>query len=243
MAGSKISQLVQLALGSIDSAADRIPILDNSGLVNNYATPSDIVNKALRDGISQVWNDAGTTFTAWLLSITDTASNAASKLIDLKVGGASVASIDKSGKYRCGPLSAGNMELDANLLAFNWLSTQRTRYEMNVISAYSPWRIRWSDNASGPPTSNISIELGRDATGTIYQRSGTTPQAYNLYNTYTDASNYERLEISWSSNVCRIRPTAAGTGSTRVVHLSGLPTSNPGPGILWNNAGTPAIGT
>lgn len=36
-----------------------------------------------------------------------------------------------------------------------------------------------------------------------------------------------------------------GTGSVANgnVIISKLPTSNPGPGILWNNGGTPAIGT
>ena len=38
---------------------------------------------------------------------------------------------------------------------------------------------------------------------------------------------------------------SGGTGSVANgnVIISKLPTSNPGPGILWNNAGTPAIGT
>lgn len=38
---------------------------------------------------------------------------------------------------------------------------------------------------------------------------------------------------------------SGGTGSVAngVVIISRLPTSNPGPGILWNNDGTPAIGT
>ncbi|RPI07237.1 MAG: hypothetical protein EHM64_00115 [Ignavibacteriae bacterium] len=34
-----------------------------------------------------------------------------------------------------------------------------------------------------------------------------------------------------------------GTIANGVVIISRLPTSNPGPGILWNNDGTPAIGT
>lgn len=36
-----------------------------------------------------------------------------------------------------------------------------------------------------------------------------------------------------------------GTGSVANgnVIISKLPTSNPGPGILWNDGGTPAIGT
>lgn len=34
-----------------------------------------------------------------------------------------------------------------------------------------------------------------------------------------------------------------GSGTVGLVRISSLPTTNPGPGILWNNAGTPAIGT
>jgi hypothetical protein len=42
----------------------------------------------------------------------------------------------------------------------------------------------------------------------------TSARALNLYNTFTDASNYERLRIDWSSNVATIRTEGAGTGFT-----------------------------
>jgi hypothetical protein len=74
-------------------------------------------------------------------------------------------------------------------------------------------------------------------------RRSTNAQAFNIYNTYTSASHYERGFMRWSGNALQIGVEAAGGGSTRVVHISNLPTSNPGAGILWNNAGTPAIGT
>lgn len=44
------------------------------------------------------WNNAGVTFTGVNIDVTDTASAATSKLLDLKVGGSSVASVDKTGK-------------------------------------------------------------------------------------------------------------------------------------------------
>jgi hypothetical protein len=47
--------------------------------------------------ITQTWNDAGVTFTAIDLSITSTASAAASLLLNLRVGGASVLSVTKTG--------------------------------------------------------------------------------------------------------------------------------------------------
>ena len=81
--------------------------------------------------------------------------------------------------------------------------------------------------------------------GAVAQRNGANAQSYRLYGTYTDSSNYRRLALaSTTAGVFSIKPEGAGTGASgNVLHISGLPTSNPGPGILWNNAGTPAIGT
>jgi hypothetical protein len=60
---------------------------------------------------------------------------------------------------------------------------------------------------------------------------------------WTDASNGEWLEFGWSGNVASIAPKANGTGTARVLHISGLPTSNPGAGILWNDSGSVVVGT
>jgi len=46
---------------------------------------------------TQTWNDGAEVFTGYKLNVTDTASAAASKLLDLQVGGASKASISKGG--------------------------------------------------------------------------------------------------------------------------------------------------
>ena len=87
--------------------------------------------------------------------------------------------------------------------------------------------------------------LARDAAATLALRNGTAAQTLRTYGTYTDASNYRRVALSMTTaGVATLLPEGAGTGSSgNVIHISGLPTSNPGPGILWNNAGTPAIGT
>jgi hypothetical protein len=84
-----------------------------------------------------------------------------------------------------------------------------------------------------------------DAANTLALRNGTNGQEQRTYGTFTDASNYRRVAAGMSTaGVGFIRPEGAGTGASgNVIHISGLPTSNPGPGILWNNAGTPAIGT
>lgn len=61
--------------------------------------------------------------------------------------------------------------------------------------------------------------LGQDVIGfnanTVFQRNGTNPQAHTLYNTYTDASNYERGFFRWVGNVLQVGTENAGTGQTR----------------------------
>ena len=57
------------------------------------------------------------------------------------------------------------------------------------------------------------IILTRDAAGTLAQRNGTNAQTFNLYGTYTDASNYERASATWVSSEFQITTSGAGTGA------------------------------
>lgn len=61
------------------------------------------------------------------------------------------------------------------------------------------------------------VRLYRDAANTLALRNSTNAQTVNIYNTYTDASNYERGEIEWVSNNFVIGTAAAGTGSGRTM--------------------------
>ena len=68
---------------------------------------------------------------------------------------------------------------------------------------------------------NADTFLQRDAANTIAQRNSTTAQRLKVYNTYTDASNGEWIDIDWitSANKVRIGSNKNGTGSTRVVEF------------------------
>lgn len=68
-----------------------------------------------------------------------------------------------------------------------------------------------SDTATFGPVSGPS--------GTFEVRDGTNAQTLCVYNTYTNATNYERGCLSWSSNVWFLRTQAAGTGTARGVRL------------------------
>ena len=183
------------------------------------------------------WNAGATVFTGIKLNVTDTASAAGSMLMDLQVGGVSRLIATKGGRIK--PVDYGAAD-DGDMLFYR--GTSVSARIGTVISTFSQAvGIGLGTGSAGSPI----IRLEADAANTLAQRNGTNAQTVNLYGTYTDVSNYRRLTKTMSTaGVAVIKPEGAGTGASgNVLHISGLPISNPGPGILWNNAGTPAIGT
>lgn len=79
-----------------------------------------------------------------------------------------------------------------------------------LLTLGSTGALAW-DNGSG----TADTMLRRQGANIIAQRNGTTAQEWQLYHTYTDASNYERVRILWSSNRAYIITGAAGTGTNR----------------------------
>lgn len=192
-------------------------------------TPETLTGSAATSSLSiaQTWNTTGTP-TAIDLNVTDTASNASSLLMNLRVGGVSRFRVAKSG------------QVDAvDIFGSGQVGVTNARLWANGVTTTGYFGINPS-NVLAPDTI-----LARDAANTLAQRNGVNAQEKRVYGTYTDASNHRRVAMGMSaSGVGFIRPEGAGTGATgNVLHISGLPTSNPGPGILWNNAGIVAIGT
>ncbi len=73
---------------------------------------------------------------------------------------------------------------------------------------------------SGSGVTSFDTAIFRDAAGTLAQRNGVNAQAFRIYNTFTDASNYERGGIFWQSNVFTIdSQQVAGTGTQRALHV------------------------
>lgn len=74
---------------------------------------------------------------------------------------------------------------------------------------------------SSSPSTGIFNNAGKltlaAATNYAEQRNGVNPQSYRVYNTYTDASNYECALFDWATtaNQLTISTAAAGTGSNR----------------------------
>lgn len=66
----------------------------------------------------------------------------------------------------------------------------------------------------------ISASVVVEANNVLAMRNGVNAQTLRLYNTYTDASNYERAHLAWSGNVFIIdSQLIAGTGLSRALHL------------------------
>ena len=77
--------------------------------------------------------------------------------------------------------------------------------------------IGWSSTST--PSAAADVSLFRDAAGTLALRNGTNPQSLRVYNTYTDASNYERGFAKWNTNVFEVGTESLGTGTARSLRL------------------------
>lgn len=103
---------------------------------------------------SQTWNDAAVTFTGWKLNITDTASAAASLLIDLQKGGVSQFKVTKSGELTVtGQLIAGTHVQIGSSSALYWGS--RTN-----LLAPADGQLKVTNNAG---TSHFTVTIGSGA--------------------------------------------------------------------------------
>ena len=170
------------------------------------------------------WNDASTVFTGLKLNVTDGAGGSPvgdsdSNLLDLQSGGTSKAKIDASGDYYGALYSFFG---ETNRVSIRYGGTRLLTIDQTGSSpgarVGSNSAFAWSSlaNSEGAP----DLFLRRDAAGIFAQRNGTNAQTYRLYNTYTDASNYERLSFNWDTNVFKIKSEAAGTGTVRGIELS-----------------------
>lgn len=63
-------------------------------------------------------------------------------------------------------------------------------------------------------TLGTTAKLVEDAANVLALRNGTTAQTLAIYNTYTDSTHYERLDLYWTANLAIITPTKGSAGGT-----------------------------
>lgn len=161
----------------------------NEGVIASTGYSLTGANAQSMVDLAGTWNTSGTP-TALKLNITNTASNAASLLADLQAGGTSMFKVRVDGRTTINGMVISNVQ------GF-WAAADAAAFMLGA--AQDLWLVR--DGAA-----NI-----------LAQRNGANAQTFRVYNTYTDASNYERGVFNWSttSNVLTIGTSKAGTGSTR----------------------------
>jgi hypothetical protein len=166
------------------------------------------------DNLTFQWNNVATTFTGIRYDVQDTASAAGSLLMDLRTSNTSRFSVAKNGAASVHSVAVSNI---------------------NGIDGPAEWRLRVSGNIAATLFSNTmslpsagklawnggspDLELARDEANILAQRRGTNAQTFRIYNTFTDASNYERGKIEWASNVLRIGTEKLGSGTARALEF------------------------
>lgn len=175
--------------------------------------------------LAGTWNTSGTP-TAIKLNITDTASNANSLLLDLQTGGTSRFRVTKAGAVAYDGLGDINFFIQNGttlLRSANSASSLHAAGGMSASSAFTAQIDTGGSTGHFRATSGNAVttyfQLFGEAADTLAQRRTTNAQTFRIYNTFTDASNYERGKIEWASNVLRIGTEKAGTGTARALEF------------------------
>lgn len=101
----------------------------------------------------------------------------------------------------------------------------------SIFRMASTLQLQWS-SGSAVSTAGDTILQRDGAANTLALRNSTNPQTFNIYNTYTDASNYEKASLYWSGNSFIIQQLSAGSGSSRPISI------RPGAGTFFDLAGS-----
>jgi hypothetical protein len=240
----------------------------NSGTFNNarinFASPPAIGNTTPNTGafttlsanngaltasapvlnLSQTWNNAAVTFTGILATFTNTASNAASRLIDLRVGADSFFSVNRSGTITGVVASGGTLLTSSGSGAFDINASGGARIRF-APSGVGGRMLLWSGTGKyqffpSAATANTSLGLFVSTEGTnnvMALENATNPQTFRIYNTYTSATNFERLNVRWASNELIIDAEAGSAGGT----LRGIKLGSAATSLLGFFGATPVV--
>ena len=107
-------------------------------------------------------------------------------------------------------------------------ATTFTAIKMNVTdTASAAGSLLFDVQVGGVSQFRVSKAGGVTGLSNVLEvRNGTTAQTLRVYNTYTDASNYERTGFVWSGNTLQILTERAGTGTSRDVQIGTQGTSS-----------------
>ena len=177
--------------------------------------------------LATTWNTVGTP-TGIKLNVIDTASDLSSLLLDCQTGGTSRFRVNKTGGVFSqnsadsgGLFSAGSngfrvIQFGGTFYGSNGLAAVRTT---SILALRDTGGFCWVDASENPATGTIELGLFKDAPGILAQRNTTNAQMFRVYNTYTDASNYERVSIGYSAGAFQILSDALGSGFPKQLQI------------------------
>lgn len=213
--------VLSLAIGSVANAAALAATQTLSG-----ANAQSILN------LAATWNTSGTP-TALKVNVTDTASNAASLLLDLQTGGTSRFKVAKNGALTLGGSatnttfftlsSGGGASPEEFILKDN--STAQKFVISHTGSDYTFSGQNAGDNGFRVKGASCKLVLNTDGSNiielepgsnSIEHRNGANAQTYNQYFSYTDASNYTRMAFKTATGIHTIETESAGTGEANI---------------------------
>jgi hypothetical protein len=165
--------------------------------------------------LAQTWNASGTTFTGLRFTVAETAAAIGSRYFSIDSGGTSIFSLQTRGSNN-----------GSELISISGPSRGLVFGPHGAAISTSFFTLRWQQNLAGLASNaifawgsdvynlNFDLAIQRDAAHTLAQRIGTNPQTYNIYNTFTSATNHERGFLKWSSNVFQIGTEKGSGGGT-----------------------------
>jgi hypothetical protein len=143
-------------------------------------------------------------------NITNTASGASTRLFRLDVGGTHRFSVDTSGTMRFGSNNMKLVDTGSGVSVFNGEFEEVAAFRgggNNALSLYG-------NNAINLGGNDPNILTRDGANHVIAMRSSTSAQTFRVYNTYTDATTFERLNITWATNVAVVGTEKGSVGGT-----------------------------
>lgn len=175
--------------------------------------------------ITQTWNGGAVTFTGLKANITNTASAAASYLLDLQVGGSSKMNVRRDGTIQLASVGiefvnglsgygitiGGGGYVDGMHLKWGG-GTSGVAIGGLKVNFASTCAVGWSSTSDANVTPDLIIT--RDAANTLALRNSTNAQTFRIYNTYTSSTNHEFGKQTWASNVYRIGTDKGSGGGT-----------------------------
>lgn len=178
MANTRISDLTA---GSNLAATDIVPSVETAGVGPVQKTGLQLAaglfgassyNGATLTGASspvaqwaQTWNNAATTYVAYILNVTDTASASGSLLMDLRVGGSSKFQVNKSGFIGIGGAASTTYSINtASPINVSYIVTTNTSLGLNMssdafIGRNAAAHVRFGSlDAASPVAQTISVQ-------------------------------------------------------------------------------------